>query len=148
MLARRGQSWIRCRARPEREAVVMLGSQYNVFRAGILEDLGPYIRVPLLAFAVEGLGKAIVVMVRAEMFAVIYLRRGPIETHGVVVPLGVGIRLKGFRGDFFGEVELRKRRPTGHGVESPMNEDAQLRVIKPPWERMLVEGLDRRFIVR
>jgi hypothetical protein len=94
MLMRCWEHWIRYRTRPEREALMMLGRQNNILRTGVLKGPSPVIGVPFLAFAGEGLGKTVVVMVRPKMFAVIRLCRRSLDTHSIVIPLGIGVELE------------------------------------------------------
>ena len=73
---------------------MMFCGQYNVFRAGVFEGLCPGIRAPLLAFTIEGLGEAVVVVVSSVVRLVVSLRRRTIDADGVVIPLRIWIFLQ------------------------------------------------------
>jgi hypothetical protein len=77
ILARRRQGGIGGCARPKSEALVMFRRQNNVFGAGVLRDFRPRSRIPLLVLTVKAVGKAIVVVVCANVFTVIFLRGEP-----------------------------------------------------------------------
>src|ERR1700760_4916127 len=68
------------------------------------------------------------------------------DAHGVVVPLGVGVPLRlVLVRNHLGAIDFR---PAWYRVETPMDEDAQLRVGIPLRQRMLVERLEGWLIVR
>lgn len=87
ILARRRQGGIGACALPKSEALVMFRRQDNVFGAGVLKDFRSRSRIPLLAMTVKAVGKAVVVVVCAKVFMVIFLRGGASDAHSVLVAL-------------------------------------------------------------
>ncbi len=138
MLAISGKNRIGSFAGPESEAVVVLGGKDDVFGSGRAEDFRPGVGIPLFNFGVKGRGEIVVVVIRTIGLAMIFLRGRPINTHRVVIPLGIRI---------VGDVILRseivigmdKRSPAGDRVETPVNEDAEFCVGVPGGEGMLIE---------
>ena len=92
---------------PHGEIVVMLGGGDDVFRAGLLKQVCPFIRVKF--FAGEQRDEILVAefLLRPEMFRVPFLIRG---IHVFLIPLVV------IRGD---------------GIDAPVHEQSELRVLKP-----------------
>src|SRR5882762_10461707 len=147
MLSVGGQRGVRCRTRPQRKTVVVFGCEHDVFCPGIVQGLGPRVRVPLLDLLVKKGSKAVVVVVGSVMLAMIRLRGRSSEPHAVEIPLRIRI---------VGDVILRseimlgmnQRRPAGDRVESPVNEYSQLRAGIPPRKRMFIQRFKGRFVVR
>ncbi len=107
---------------PQGEALVMLGGERHVAGAGAGEDIGPVIRI--VVFGAEHGGEIEVWEIRAVDALVVFPRHaaGSGGALGLLpfgeripVPLGVGIL-----------VLHAHRGIAGHGVHSPVNEDAEL----------------------
>jgi len=97
----------------------MFRREDNVFCAGVFENFRPYGRVPLLAFRVEGLSEAVVVVICAVVLLVVGLRRRTVDPDGVVVPLGIGVVFQEVR---LLEVDQFERRPSRDRIKSPVDE--------------------------
>ena len=117
--------------RPEREAVVMLGGENDVLCPRITERLRPRIRRPLCGLFIKG-AREVIVVGTAVVLLLVHLCRRAGDAHPVVVPLGIRIIEDVVR---IAEVMTRvlKRCPTRDGIETPMDEDAKLRIVVPAW---------------
>src|SRR6266850_2114094 len=112
-----------------------------------MKDFCPVLRVPLLNLAIENGGEVVIVVVRAEMFLVIGLRRRALQAHAVQIPLGIRIVsdvIQGF------EIVLRVHggSPSGNRIETPMDKYSKLRIGVPLRKGMAPERLDGRIIMR
>src|ERR1700740_1419824 len=125
---------------------MVFAGENNVARSCFAKDRGHFIGVPFLNFTVESRRKVIVVEIRAIVFAMIGLRWRAVDAHYVVVPLGVWVVL-----DVVGRrevrVRMRERSPARCGVESPMDEDSELRAGVPLRQRMTVERFEGGFVL-
>lgn len=100
---------------------MVLGGEDVVLRSGVPEQLDPGARIELLGC--EPRDEVVVVEVLAVDIAVVGVRRVVRVLHLVPVPLGV---------------LLADRRPGGHRVDTPVDEDPELGVLEPV--RRLVSG--------
>lgn len=125
---------------------MVLGGEDYIFGARVMEYPGPCLGIPVLSVTVKRGCEIVVVIVRAEVLAMIGLRGRSIDSQTVQIPLRVGIvqHIVGV-----GEIVLRmhERRPSRHRVQPPVNEDAQLGVGIPRRKRMLIERFESRFVV-
>src|SRR5579875_4202821 len=113
-------------AGPQAESIVVLRCQYDVLRAGINKQFGPLIGIKQLCF--EAAREILVMEILSVVAQVERPRRAVPVVHVVPVPLSVG--LAGLR---MGISECR------NGINSPVDKDAELRLIKPLRDRPLVE---------
>ena len=74
MLPIRRQGWVGRRAGPERESVMVLGSEHHIFRACLMENFGPSFGIPLLDLPIEIGGEVVIIVLGPIVFAVIRLR--------------------------------------------------------------------------
>ena len=121
-------------ARPQREAVVVLGRQHDVTGSGRAAQVGQRVEVGLAAGVVERRHEVLVGVVVPVHLAVVPLRRAARQPHGVEVPLGVGVLEEHPLRPVLREHLLdvgHLRRPARHRVEAPVHEDAQLGVVIP-----------------
>ena len=111
---------------PQTVAVVVLGDEDHISRTGILEKFRPIVGIPkfcvpifceFLVLVEDGLGGVGVIAHDAHPFG-LFLHQPAVEPLAVALFRGVG----------------------GHGVESPVDEDAEFRVLEPLWVAALVEG--------
>ncbi len=145
MLPVRRQSRIPCRARPQRESIMMLRRQHHILRTRLTKHLGPRFRIPLLNLFIENRREIVVVIVRPVMFAVIFLRRRSFEAHRVQIPFRVRIEH---------DVVLRRkivlrmlqRRPPRHRIQPKVNKYPQLGVVVPLRQRMLIQRFNCRLV--
>src|ERR1700744_4458095 len=138
MLTVRGKCGVGSCTRPEGEALMVLRGQDDVLCSGIAEDLCPLIRIPFLTLLIEGCYEIVVVIVGAVVFAMIGLRGRAFDTHGVVVPLGIGVVLEIV---FVAEVMLWMLQgcPSWHRVQAPVNEDSEFLLVIPLRQPLLVQ---------
>ena len=126
---------------PEREAIMVLGGQDDVLGSRGPENFGPGVGIPLFDFCVKGGSEIVVVVIGPVRFAMIFLRWRAVNSHGVEIPFGVGIVEDIVLGrEIVGGMD--ERSPTGEGVESPMNEDAEFGVAVPGWKRVAIKRFD------
>ena len=78
------------RARPQQEAVVVLGDEDDVARAGAREEIGPGVEIAAARQLHELRHEVVVGVVGAVGLAVMALRRAAVDADRVPVPLGVG----------------------------------------------------------
>ena len=114
---------------PQRHALVVLRGQHEVLRTGVVEQLHPFLRVVLLRLPLAD--ERVVRRVLAVGVPVVVVRRRVPLVHVVPVPLGV----------------RAARAPGGHRVRTPVDEDAELRVVEPLRHRVRVQRLRRRLVV-
>src|SRR5467141_1962934 len=143
-------SWqfrVRRQTGPERKSIMMLGGEHDIFRASVVEYLGPDVGIPLLNLAVEDRSEVVVIVVSAIMLAMVGLRRRSVEPHAVQIPLCIGVVCDVVRR---GEVMFRmnERRPTRNRIKTPVNEYPEFCVAIPLRKRMLVERFETCFVVR
>src|SRR6266853_2757795 len=132
---------------PQGEAIVMLGGEHDIFRAGIAKYLRPGIWVPFLDLLIEDGSEVVVVVIRAVMVAVIGLSRRALQAHAVQIPFGIGIVR-----DVVHRLEIMLRvnqwRPTRNGIESPVDKYSELSAGVPLRKGMLIQGFQCGFVVR
>ncbi len=146
LVQRQRRAGIRRRARPQRESLMVLTRQHNVFRPRLAKHRRPLIGIPLLTLAIERLRKLVVVVMRPIVLAIVSLGWRPRNPHRVQVPLRIRVVLDVI---VVPEIMIRmvQRRPPRHRVEAPVNENPQLRPRIPLRQRMLIQRLDRRLIL-
>ncbi len=136
--------WMRHRRRPQREPVVMLGREHDVARPGLGAQPGQGIEVRAGRGVVEGLDEVVVGVGVAVHLGVVPRRGAALDAHRVEVPLGVGVLPQH---PLRPELDQRlldvghPRRPAGHRVEAPVEEDAQLGVVEPIRDTMGAHGI-------
>ena len=134
------------RARPQREPLMMLAGQHHIARTGLLERLRPRIGVPFLVLTIKVHRKAVVVVMRPVVLAIVSLGWRARNAHRIQVPLGIGIVL-----DVVVRIEIvicmLQWRPARHRVKPVVNKDPQLRPRIPIRQRMLIKRFNRRLIL-
>src|SRR4029077_5466280 len=141
------QLGVRRRAGPKCEPIVMFSGQNHVFGSSVTEGLGPGVRTPFLDLLIEDGGEIVIVAVGSVMLPMVSLGWGSVDPHNIQIPLSVGIVLDvvGCREVVLG---MDQRSPARNRVKAPMNKYSQFRVGIPLRQRMLVQRLKRRLVVR
>src|SRR5579872_3541379 len=105
-----------------------------------MEDGGHFVGIPLFRFTVEGRRKVVIALLAIVLFVVLGCRRAWNAEH-VEIPLRVWVVT-----DVVGRgkvvVGVIDGRPAWHGVETPMDEDAEFGSGIPLRKRMLIERLE------
>ena len=119
---------------PEAEPIVVLGGQHHVTRAGIAADRRDRIHVRISGAAVEGSDEVVIGGVGAVGVALMTPGGAALQPTAVEVPLGIGVVPQHLRGTRCFEQLLDVRHlgcPTGHRVQTPVQEDSQFGVVVP-----------------
>ena len=134
-----GRGEVRVLAGEQAEAVMMLRDQHDVFRAGLLEQRGPLLRVPV--FGLPHVREALVGEIFPVGLDVVLVRWALANAYGVGVPLGIGIvGVPVVLGRNFAELEGWVC-VGGHGIRAPVDENADLRVVIPLRDRVRAQRL-------
>ena len=128
---------------PHEKAVMVLGGQDDIAGVDPLKESRPGVRVPLLDRLVKDRPKLGIVEARAILRSVIRLRRATVDAVGVHIPLGIGVVGKPlFPGA--GRKNFAQLAGIGgkgrHRVETPVDKDAQLGIMKPIRDLVLGDG--------
>ena len=77
---------------------MMFCGKHHVFRAGIAENLGPRVGIPLLDLPVKHRREVVVVVVSAVLLAMIGLSRRSLQPHAVQIPFCIRVMVDVIRG--------------------------------------------------
>ena len=129
---------------PEPEALVVLSGEDDVARTRACAQVRDGVEIRGIGAGIKGRDEAVVGEVRAVGLRMMELRRAALELHRVAVPLGIGVVAEHACGTLVVQQLLdvaHLRSPARHGVETPVQEDAELGVVVPLGQGMSAHGL-------
>ncbi len=131
---------------PQGEAVVVLGGEHHVARAGGAAQVGQGVEVGARRGVVEGAHEIVVGVVLAVHLRVVQGGGTALDLHGVAVPLGVRVLAQHPARSVLDEQLLNVGhpwRPPRHRVEAPVDEDPELGVVVPDRDLVRPQRLPR-----
>lgn len=126
---------------------MMLGCQHDVSRACLLKQHGPFFWMPTRGPFIEGVRELVIIEILAvsRNMVLVCWRAG--NSKRVQIPFGVRIVREPLGPLNFPEF-TRRRRPSRNRIQTPVDKDAEFRILKLLGSFVLINRVPSRFVFR